>query len=528
MTTYKELAGLYGYRDTPSEEIHESFRQIDLDERDYNGSTPLHLACRHADETAVHILLERGADVQAKDNAGNTPLWQLANCQAHAHDEGAIEKIAQALIGKGAKVPRSGKDTTALIRAIQNLHFGMARAIIDSGAKLDSTDRCERNALHVLCQVAGGITRKRKGDEERIADPEAQWFSDRQKEETLAELERLKTDEEEAYDTAKRLLESGQFDPEDKCQAGKTALDYAMECGARRIGALLTGHDPDDELQALAGGMNIFQALYYKDMQAVDALLRMGTDLQTVCEREGDLPHSYSGKSPLACALAAMNTEAVEMLLMGGADPNFVFPDERTAFSTWVESSISSADDETKANPILNLMLQCGWDMEAPADREGNTPLAIACRHAEHELGYAAAKFLLKNGANANAANNQGQTPAMNLYGAQFWDGHIPRFPQLPRSYPYGNRISQDAIADIFELLLEKGALTDATDKWGNTLLHYIASSAFGAQAKAAAELLSDYGMPDIEAVNDEGKTAMDIATEYRNEAILKYLLKNS
>lgn len=378
MTTYKELAGLYGYRDTPSEEIHESFRQIDLDERDYNGSTPLHLACRHADETAVHILLERGADVQAKDNAG------------------------------------------------------------------------------------------------------------------------------------------------------KTALDYAMECGARRIGALLAGHDPDDELQALAGGMNIFQALYYKDMQAVDALLRMGTDLQTVCEREGDLPHSYSGKSPLACALAAMNTEAVEMLLMGGADPNFVFPDERTAFATWVESSISSADDETKANPILNLMLQCGWDMEAPADREGNTPLSIACRHAGHELGYAAAKFLLKNGANANAANNQGQTPAMNLYGAQFWDGHIPRFPQLPRSYPYGNRISQDAIADIFELLLEKGASTDATDKWGNTLLHYIASSAFGAQAKAAAELLSDYGMPDIEAVNDEGKTAMDIAAAHRNEVILKYLLKNS
>ena len=53
MTTYKELAGLYGYRDTPSEEIHESFRQIDLDERDYNGSTPLHLACRHADETVT-------------------------------------------------------------------------------------------------------------------------------------------------------------------------------------------------------------------------------------------------------------------------------------------------------------------------------------------------------------------------------------------------------------------------------------------------------------------------------------------
>lgn len=528
MTTYKELAGLYGQRDTPPRKIHEAFGQIDLDEKDYNGSTLLHLACRHADETAVHILLERGADVQAKDNEGNTPLWQLANCPPHTYREATIRKIAETLIAKGAKVPRSGRDTTALIRAIQNLHFGMAKTIIDSGARLDSTDRYEENALHALCKVAGSIVRKIKEYEERIAAPEAQWFPEKHKEETLAELARLRTDEAEAYDTAKRLLGSGQFDTEDRCQAGKTALDFAIECGARRIGALLAGNDPDDELQALAGGMDIFQALHYKDMQAVDALLRAGTNLQTVCERDRGLPHTYSGKSPLACALADMNTEAAEMILTGGADPNYAFPNEHTAFSTWVKGSISSADDESKATPILNLMLQCGWDIEAPADREGNTPLSIACRHAEHELGYAAAKFLLKNGANANAANNQGQTPAMNLYGAKFWDGYIPRLPQLPRSYPYGKRIGKDCIADLLELLLEKGAAPDATDKWGNTLLHYIASSAFGAQAKAAAELLSDYGRPNVEAVNDEGKTATDIAAEYRNEAILKYLLKNS
>lgn len=528
MTTYKELADLYGHRDTPQSLIHEAFRQVDLNEKDDRGSTTLHLACRHADETAVHILLERGADVQAKNNEGNTPLWQLANCQPHTYNEKTIERIAEALIDKGAKVPRSGKNSTALIRAIQQLHFGMAKVIIASGARLDSTDRNEENALHVLCQVAGSIAKDIEVLEGRIAAPEAKWLSEKQKEETLDKLEMLKADEEEAYDTAKRLLDSGQFDLEEKCRTGKTALDLAMESGARRIGALLTGDDSDDELQALAGGMDIFHALHYNDMQAVDALLRTGTDLQTVCEQAGNLNYKYPGKSPLACALADMNTEAVEMLLMGGADPNFVFPDEHTAFSCWVEGCTSSSVDETIAHPVLHLMLQCGWDIEAPADREGNTPLSIACRRAEHELGYASAKFLLENGAEVNAANNQGQTPAMNLYGAQFWDGHIPRFPQLPRSYPYGNRISQDCIADILELLLEKGASTNATDKWGNTLLHYIASSAFGAQAKAAAELLTDYGIPNVEAVNDEGKTATDIAAEYKNEVMLKYLLKNS
>ena len=490
MTSYNELAGLYGHRDTPPEKIHETCLDVNLSDKNYRGSTPLHLACTHTDETAVRILLERGADVQAKDNEGNTPLWQLADLPPDSYDEESIGRIAEMLIKKGAEVSRSGGSSTALIRAIQNRHFAMVKAILDSGARLNSTDSNGENALHTLCKVAA-------------------------------------KDEKNAYETAKRLLESGQFDPEEKCKTGKTALDFAMEYGAGRVGALLAGNDADDELQALAGGMDIFDALHYNNMVAVDALLRMGTDLQTVCEHQRDITHTWAGRSPLACALISMKTEAAEMLLTAGADPNFVFPDEYTAFSSWIKATNFSID-ETKVTSLLKQMLQCGWQMEAPADREGNTALSFACRYAEHELGYASVRFLLGNGADVNATNNQGQTPAMNLYGAKFWDGYIPRFPQLPRSYPYGNRIYQDDIAGIFKLLLERGASPDTTDKWGNTLLHYIASSAFGIQAKAATELLSDYVAPDTDAVNNEGKTATDIAAEYRNEVVLKYLLKNS
>ena len=130
MTTYKELAGLYGQRDTPPRKIHEAFGQIDLDEKGYNGSTLLHLACRHADETAVHILLERGADVQAKDNEGNTPLWQLANCPPHTYREETIRKIAENAhrqggqsipLGKGHHSPHPG-DTEPALRHGEDNH----------------------------------------------------------------------------------------------------------------------------------------------------------------------------------------------------------------------------------------------------------------------------------------------------------------------------------------------------------------------------------------------------------------------
>lgn len=58
-----------------------------------------------------------------------------------------------------------------------------------------------------------------------------------------------------------------------------------MESGARKIGALLSGQDPEtDGLAALAGGLDIFQALWHNDMTALDALLRSGVDTQSICE----------------------------------------------------------------------------------------------------------------------------------------------------------------------------------------------------------------------------------------------------
>ena len=93
--------------------------------------------------------------------------------------------------------------------------------------------------------------------------------------------------------------------------------------------------------------------------------------------------------------------------------------------------------------------MQCGWHPENPADKEGNTSLSLACREAGYELGNWAVRYLVENGADVNAVNLQGQTPAMNPYGGRFWDGNIPCFAVLPRSYPYGGRCCTEEDADI-------------------------------------------------------------------------------
>lgn len=144
-----------------------------------------------------------------------------------------------------------------------------------------------------------------------------------------------------------------------------------------KIAAFLSGSDPDvDELSALHGNMDIFQAMYMKDMEALDAILRSGADLQTVCEHK-DM-YDFESKSPLACAFSWFDSiqDAPAMILNGGANPNYRFPNEETAFSVWVSKDYFCKDTEVYKG-LLDLMKEKGWNPELPVDTEGNTALAF-------------------------------------------------------------------------------------------------------------------------------------------------------
>lgn len=527
MITGKDIFQLYGYQ-TPADGIHEAFRKVALDDRDEtrHNRTPLHLACEWAHAGAVHILLERGADVNAKDNDGLTPLCVLGMLSPNGRfDEHAVGTIAEELLHHGARVNRSGRNTTALLEAVRNHHHDMVAAILAAGKPLDATDSRGENALHIACREAGNAAAAIRRSEQLIASWAGRWHPDKDKERIRHELEARRHEETRCNLTVKRLLESGQFDPEEKTNCGKTASDLAREYGAKRAGALLAGQDPEtNELAAQIGGMDIFQALYFKDKEAVGALLHAGGEWQTVCEyRE---MHDFYGHSPLACALVWDDIEAADMLLRAGADPNYKSPEERTAFAAWIGKSRQTGQKQCLR--ILQQMTRYGWQPEQAVDKEGNTALSFACRHAAGEPGRTAIHYLAGIGADVNASNPQGQTPIMNLYGGRFWDGKIPLFPGLPRSYPYEGRTCGEEDAGILEFLLEAGADAGTVDQWGNTALHYIAASARHTAAKKAAELLFDFGSPDVAAVNNEGKTALDIAVEKNDEALIKILLKHA
>lgn len=99
----------------------------------------------------------------------------------------------------------------------------------------------------------------------------------------------------------------------------------------------------------------------------------------------------------------------------------------------------------------------------------------MACRGAKYDTGIWSVRYLVENGADVNAANMQGQTPMMNLYGGRYWDGKIPRFSGFARSYPYDGRVCTEQDAETLEVLLEAGAEVNKALLNGNTPLHFAA-----------------------------------------------------
>lgn len=103
---------------------------VDVNAKNKNGKTPLHMAALYGSNRIVGFLITNGAIVDIRDNDGKTPLYKAA--------WGGETTIAEILIKHGANVnAQDNYGDTPLHEAVRKGRSGTIKVLLDSGADVN-------------------------------------------------------------------------------------------------------------------------------------------------------------------------------------------------------------------------------------------------------------------------------------------------------------------------------------------------------------------------------------------------------
>jgi ankyrin repeat protein len=136
----------YVFRNSNSTEIVKLLidKGIDLEGRNWNGCTPLHLCCREGHHDGLVILLEKGANINAKDSMNQTPLYEAI--LKHNYD------CVKMLLDHGADinaVNNSGETVLhAAVGAVEGSNYNCIEMLLHHGADINAVDNSGKTVLH--------------------------------------------------------------------------------------------------------------------------------------------------------------------------------------------------------------------------------------------------------------------------------------------------------------------------------------------------------------------------------------------
>jgi ankyrin repeat protein len=126
-------------------------RGADVNQKDKQENTPLHIAVINKNLNAANLLLDRGAQIDAKDKNSQTPL--------HIAVINKNFKAASLLLDRGAQVDaRDARGRTPLHFAAIKDSLDIVNLLLDRGAQIDARDENDKTPLMSAIYAAFSLT----------------------------------------------------------------------------------------------------------------------------------------------------------------------------------------------------------------------------------------------------------------------------------------------------------------------------------------------------------------------------------
>ena len=420
-------------------------RGADVNAREGDGATALHWAVERDDAEVADALLRAGADVTAANDYGVTPaslaclnrnaamLGQLLAAGADPNaatslgetllmtctGTGAADAVAM-LLDRGASVNarEASYGQTALMRAAAGADPEVVRLLLAHGADIharSTTYLLPVSLGNPLDDVGGGA----------VMVPQRGYTP------------LLFAARHGRVENVRLLLDVG-ADVDDTAPTGESALVVASFSGQGRVAALLLerGADPDDQ---------------------------------------------GAGYTPLHTAVVRGDLELVEALCARGADPN-----------------ARLAEGSQQRREAYWYALSERW--------RGATPFWLAAKFAEVDI----MRALVDSGADPLLAADDGTTPLMSIAGIGYRPGSIGMNRRNQGIGPDAARLlkaaNEQPTLEGTRLVLELGGVVNAANDNGNTAAHGAAVLGYA----SVVELLAAHGA-DLDVENQRGQTAQEV-----------------